>query len=67
MTAGQELTVVEDGEVEVRRALVAFENGLFFVCRPEEWESAKREGRDPVCIGFKPEYVLTTNSDTLRP
>jgi len=67
MTVGQLLAVESDGGVVLHRTLVAFENGLFFVSKPEEIESAEKEGREPVCIGFRPEWVLTMNSDTLKP
>jgi hypothetical protein len=66
MIVGQTLAVVTDCDIVIHRILVAFEKGLFPVCRPEEFESAARERREPICIGFRPEYVLTMNSDTLR-
>jgi len=58
MTAGQEVTVICDKDVVVRRRLVAVENGLVFVCKDEEFDAAKREAREPICIGFRPEYVI---------
>ncbi len=58
MTAGQELTLISDGDIIIKRRLVAVENGLLFVCKDEEFEAAKREKREPVCIGFRPEYVV---------
>lgn len=57
MIEGKRLTVITDGDIEVTRKLVSVENGLYFVCKEEEFVAAKREGREPVCIGFRPEYV----------
>ena len=65
MTVGKEVSVVQfDGSV-IDRVLVAVENGYFFVCKREEWALAHREGREPICIGFRAEY-LVEQSDTLR-
>jgi hypothetical protein len=50
MSVGQILAVESDGGVVLHRELVAFEGGLFFVCKPEEIESAEKEGCEPVCI-----------------
>ncbi len=58
MTAGQVLTLVSYNDVVITRRLVAVENGLLFVCKNEEFEAAKRENREPVCIGFRPEYLV---------
>ncbi len=58
MTVGKVLTLVSDNDVVIQRRLVAVENGLFFVCKEEEFQAAAKEGREPTCIGFRPEYVL---------
>jgi hypothetical protein len=58
MTAGQVLTLLADEDVVITRRLVAVENGLLFVCKDEEFEAAKREKREPTCIGFRPEYLI---------
>ena len=58
MTVGQLLTLVSYQDVVIHRRLVAVENGLFFVCKAEEFEAARRERREPTCIGFRPEYLL---------
>lgn len=58
MTVVKLLTLVEYGDRIIQRRLVAVENGLFFVCKDEEFEAALRDGREPVCIGFRPEYIL---------
>jgi hypothetical protein len=58
MIAGQLLTVVADGDEIISRVLVSVENGVYFVCKREEYEAAKAQDREPVCIGFKKEYVV---------
>ena len=66
MTVGQLLTIVSDRDVVIQRTLVSVENGVFFVCKPEEFEAAIREGREPVCIGFRPEYILDLKGGSLQ-
>ena len=60
MTVGKEVSLVQfDGSV-VERVLVAVENGYLFVCRREEWDMARNEQREPMCIGFRAEYLVST-------
>jgi len=66
MTAGMELTIVSDQDVIIKRKLVSVENGVFFVCKAEEFDAASREGRDPICIGFKSEYILDLDGRKLK-
>lgn len=61
MNEGQLVTLLADGNEVIQRQLVSVENGVLFVCKPEEFEAAKKEGREPVCIGFRREYVLELN------
>jgi hypothetical protein len=63
MTTGQLLTIVSDGDNIIQRKLVSVENDMFFVCKPEEFEAASRERREPICIGFKREYILDLGDD----
>ncbi len=65
MTAGDTLTLVSYRDVVIKRTLVSVENGVYFVCKPDEFEAAKRDGRSPVCIGFRKEYVLDPQNDRL--
>jgi hypothetical protein len=58
MTVGKQVTLISYKDVVIRRRLVAVENGLLFVCTEKEFQLASREGREPTCIGFKPEYLL---------
>jgi hypothetical protein len=63
MTTGQLLTIIADGDDVIQRQLVSVENDVFFVCKPEEFEAAIREQREPICIGFKKEYILDLGGD----
>jgi hypothetical protein len=65
MTDSRYVDVEVDGGTIVRRALVAVENEVFFVCLPEEYVAALREKREPVCTGFRREYVLNLKGDRL--
>ena len=58
MTVGQVLKLISYQDVVIQRRLVAVENGLFFVCKEDEFEAAREERREPNCIGFRQEYVL---------
>jgi hypothetical protein len=61
MTAGERVNLVDFEGRTIERVFVSVENGYLFVCKPEEYASASREGRDPVCIGFRPEYLIGTS------
>ena len=58
MVAGKEISLIAYGDTAIVRTLVSVENGVYFVCKTEEFKQAKMEGREPVCIGFRREYVL---------
>lgn len=58
MTAGELLTLVSDGDVIIQRTLVSVENDLVFVCKEDEFQAARRENREPTCIGFRQEYII---------
>jgi hypothetical protein len=58
MIAGTEVTLLSDRDMVIKRKLVSVENGVYFVCKTEEFESAAREKREPKCIGFRREYLI---------
>jgi len=62
MAVVQTVTLQADRGEVIIRVLVSVENGVYFVCRIEELEAARREQREPVCIGFRREYVVGLNS-----
>jgi len=53
MTEGKKVSVIADGDVVIDRIVVSVENDVYFVCKREEFEQAKLEDRDPICIGFR--------------
>ena len=58
MIVGKQVTVVAARDEILSRILVSVENSVYFVCKSEEFEAARREGRQPICIGFRREYVV---------
>lgn len=67
MKSGQLLTIMSDRHQVIKRALVSVENDVFFVCKPEEFDAATREGRQPICIGFNRKYIIDSKDDTVKP
>lgn len=45
------------GGETMRRRVVAVEQGKVYICKDDEYVAAEREGREPVCVGFRPEAV----------
>lgn len=62
MTIGKEVSLQAYGGETLKRVLVAVENGVLFVCKRDEFEAAMREERDPICIGFRVEDLVSTAS-----
>jgi len=58
MQSGQLVTVMASRGEILKRVLVSVENSVYFVCKKEEFDSSVREGREPICIGFKREDVV---------
>jgi hypothetical protein len=58
MIVGQDVTLIADRDEVITRTVVSVQEGVYFVCKKEEYEKAKREGREPTCIGFRKEYVI---------
>jgi len=54
----KQVKLLADRDEVITRTLVSVENDVYFVCKIEEFEAAKRENRPPTCIGFRREYVL---------
>jgi hypothetical protein len=59
------------GEVLPRVALTGIVQGgsfaVVWVCREEEWQLAKREGREPMRVPWPAEDVLTRRDSGLGP
>ena len=58
MIAGQQVKLIADRDEVITRTIVSVDNDVYFVCKSEEFEAAKMENREPICIGFRREYVL---------
>ena len=54
----KDVHLIAHGDKIITRVIVSVDGDVYFVCKREEFEQAKKEGRDPVCVGFKREYVL---------
>lgn len=44
------------GNKETRR-VVENQGDTVYICTEEEWLSAKKEHREPICVGFNKRYV----------
>jgi hypothetical protein len=54
----ERVTVRQYGGKIVEKVLVEDRGDVLIVTTPEEWESAQREEREPVVVGFKREYLV---------
>ena len=54
---GQAVTLLSCSGV-IDRIVVEDLGAVILICRPEEYERASTEGRDPVSVGFKKTYVI---------
>ena len=41
----------------VKRRVVEKEGDTIYICTEEEWLSAQKENREPVCVGFNARYI----------
>ncbi len=58
MKKGQKILVLEAFEGKQLKSVVAWDDRYIFVCRPEEFEAAQQENREPTCVGFRREFVV---------
>jgi len=42
---------------KVKRRVVEKEGDTVYICTEEEWLSAKKERREPLCVGFNGRYI----------
>jgi hypothetical protein len=52
------VTVKEYGGTIAEKVLVEDRVDVLIVTTQEEWEKAQREGREPIVVGFRREYVV---------
>jgi hypothetical protein len=57
---GNDINLSAVGGEVIRLVVVSVEGDVYFVCKREEFERAKREGREPACIGFHRRDVVNT-------
>jgi hypothetical protein len=62
MKTGDTVVVEDVSKNQLVRRVVAVEGENVFVCTEEEYASAQRENREPICIGFKLRYIRSTNA-----
>jgi hypothetical protein len=58
MRDGDLVRVKAYGGEELVRRLVEVRGDVVLICRDEEYEAARREGRHPVCVGFHKEDII---------
>lgn len=61
MKEGQLVKLRGYGGEELVRRVVRLKKDVVVVCRPEEYESAQLEGREPLSVGFRVKDVLNEN------
>jgi hypothetical protein len=54
----KEVNLIAYGNKVIRRVVVSVDGDVYFVCKSEEFEKAKQEGREPICVGFRREYIV---------
>ena len=52
MEKGQMIKLKAYGHIELERRIVQINKEIVCVCKPEEYEKANKEGREPVSVGF---------------
>ena len=58
ITEGARVRLAAYGGEEIVRRVVDIQQDVIMVCKEEEFERAKAEGRRPVAVGFQHQYVL---------
>jgi hypothetical protein len=50
---------------QVKRRVVEKEGDTVYICTEEEWLSAQKEHREPICVGFNRRYIrpVTAGAD----
>lgn len=58
MKPGQMIKLKAYGNEIITRRLVRLDKDIVIVCKPEEYEAALREKREPVSVGFHTKDVM---------
>jgi hypothetical protein len=60
MTPGQEVKVRAYGGRVLQRIVIKLLGDTVLICKPEEWEAARREGRAANGVGFPVATIVAT-------
>jgi hypothetical protein len=63
LKAGALIKVRAFGGKEIVRRFIARQNGTILICSDEEYQSARREKRRPLCVGFPFSDLITTDAE----
>jgi hypothetical protein len=63
MKIGQLVKLRAYGNKELLRRIIRLEGDIVIVCRPEEYEAARREGREPTAVGFHTTDVIGQDAE----
>jgi len=56
----KQVTVSTFGGKTAEMVVVKDLGDVLVLTRPEEWEQAKRDNREPIAVGFKKSYLVDT-------
>lgn len=65
MKLGQMVKLRAYGGEELVRVVVQLHNDTVVVCRPEEYENARLQGREPIGVGFHLKDVISKSGEKL--
>lgn len=63
MKPGQMVKLRAYGGEEIIRNVIRLEKDIVVVCRPEEYENARSQGREPTGVGFHIKDVIDAHSE----
>jgi hypothetical protein len=58
MRPGETVIVRDNKGLQLTRIVVQIIETTVVICKEEEWIRAKKEGRDPICVGFPLSAVI---------
>ena len=64
MKMGDLVNVETFSEGRVDRRVVDTKGDTIYICTEDEWLSAQKERREPLCVGFNQRYVLPCHGNT---
>ncbi len=64
MNKGDTVIVRVHGGTNVERRVVASDGGIVLLCCDEEYVAAQAESRQPSCVGFPVDDILTPRGET---